>query len=213
MNQKSRQTATSSVEKDFYKLLNNSNFGIDCRNNIDNCTLEPIYDDFPEISYIKNYTTIFNDETFRDFFSPPLLRQEITQTYDAKTFALNKDDPTYEARKKYFERKREEDLDTVNTFEKNKKAKKRKFQSVEEKILDYQDPRKTKMIIEFNDGESASVKSFAAKKKNVIKATTRFMSGKLLLFAKLSLKSFIYTLIETVHFPNDTIKKFTKSTK
>ena len=28
--------------------------------------------------------------------------------------------------KKYFERKKEEDLDVVNTFEKNKKAKKRK---------------------------------------------------------------------------------------
>ena len=36
MNQKSRQKATSSGEKDFYKLCNNSNFGIDCRNNIDN---------------------------------------------------------------------------------------------------------------------------------------------------------------------------------
>ena len=36
MNQKSRQKATSSVEKDFYKLWSNSNFGIDCRNNIDN---------------------------------------------------------------------------------------------------------------------------------------------------------------------------------
>ena len=107
MNKKSRQTATSSVEKDFYKLLNNSNFGIDCRNNIDNCTLEPIYDDFSEIAYIKNYTTIFNDETLRDFFSPPLLRQEIIQTYDAKIFALNKEDPTYEARKKYFESKKE----------------------------------------------------------------------------------------------------------
>ena len=41
------------------------------------------------------------------------------------------------------------------------------------------------MAIEFNDGESASVKSFAVEKKNVIKATTRFMSGKLLMFAKL----------------------------
>ena len=38
MNQKSRQTATSNVEKD----LNNSNFGIDCRNNIDSSTLQPI---------------------------------------------------------------------------------------------------------------------------------------------------------------------------
>ena len=212
MNQKSRQTATSTVEKDFYKLLNNSNFGIDCRNNIDNCVLKPIYDDFSEIAYIKNYTTIFNDETYRDFFSPPLLRQEINQSYDAKIFALNKEDPTYEARKKYFEQKREEDLGTVNTFEKNKKAEKRKFQSVEDKILDCQDPRKTKMIIEFNDGESASVKSFAVKKK-FLEKETRFMSGKFLMFAKLSLKSFIYSLIETLYFPNEIVREIYKSIK
>ena len=68
MNKKSRQTATSNVEKDFYKLLNNSNFGIDCRNNIDNCTLQPIYEIFYEIGYIKNYTTIFSDEAVKDFF-------------------------------------------------------------------------------------------------------------------------------------------------
>ena len=43
MNQKSRQKATSSVKGDFFKLLNNSNFGIDCRNNIDIGILEPIY--------------------------------------------------------------------------------------------------------------------------------------------------------------------------
>ena len=29
-----------------------------------------------------------------------LLREEITQTFNSKTFALNKDEPTYEARKK-----------------------------------------------------------------------------------------------------------------
>ena len=36
MNQKARQKTTSSVERDFYKLLNDSNFGIDCQNNMDN---------------------------------------------------------------------------------------------------------------------------------------------------------------------------------
>ena len=81
MNQKSRQRATSSVERDFYKLPNNSNFGIDCRNNIDNYMLEPLFDDFEEIFYIKKFTTIFNDDTFRDFFSPALLREEIIQTF------------------------------------------------------------------------------------------------------------------------------------
>lgn len=30
MNQKARQKAASSVERDFYKLLNNSKFGIQC---------------------------------------------------------------------------------------------------------------------------------------------------------------------------------------
>ena len=67
MNQKSTQQTTSSVEKDFFKLLNNSNFGIDCRNNIDNCILEPLYDDLAEIFYIKIFTTIFSDDTFRNF--------------------------------------------------------------------------------------------------------------------------------------------------
>ena len=63
------------------------------------------------------------------------------------------------------------------------------------------------MIIEFNDAESASVKYFAVKKKNVIKATARFMSRKLLMFAKLSLKSFIYSLVELLSFPNQQVKE------
>ena len=54
MNQKARQNATSPIERDFYKLLNNANFGIDCRNDIKNCSFEPIYDEINEIAYIKN---------------------------------------------------------------------------------------------------------------------------------------------------------------
>ena len=55
------------------------------------------------------------------------------------------------------------------------------------------------MVIEFNNRESASVKSFAVK-KNEIKVTTRFMLGKLLMFAKRYLESFIYDLVETFSF-------------
>ena len=127
MNQKARQTATSSVEKDFYKLLNNSNFRIDCRNNIDNCYLEPLYDDFSEISCIEKFTTIFKDNTFCNFFSPNLLREETSQTFQAKIFALNKEGITYEARKKYYERKMAEELDAIDTYEKNKKVKKKEI--------------------------------------------------------------------------------------
>ena len=124
MNQKSRQAATSSVEKDFFKLLNNSNFGIDCLNNIDNCILESIYDNLGEISHIKKFTTIFNDDTCRDFFSPEHMKKEIIQTFLGKIFALDKNEPTYDARKEYFENKMDEELDAVESFVKNKNKRK-----------------------------------------------------------------------------------------
>ena len=44
-NQVARQHAKNNVEKDFYKLLNNSNLGYDCRNNLNNCTFIPIFDE------------------------------------------------------------------------------------------------------------------------------------------------------------------------
>ena len=44
MNQKSRQKSKNDIEKDFCKLMNNSNFGCDCRNNLDNCTFVPIFE-------------------------------------------------------------------------------------------------------------------------------------------------------------------------
>ena len=62
MNQKYRQKATSLVERDSYKLLNNTNFGTDCRNNINNCTFEPIYDEIGEIGYIKKIDSTFNNK-------------------------------------------------------------------------------------------------------------------------------------------------------
>ena len=91
-----------------------------------------------------------------------------------------------------------------------KKQKKRNFKDIDEKITFCLDPRKTKMVVKFNDRESASIKSFAVKKINEIKVTTGFMSGKLLMFAKLSLKSFIYDLIEIFCFPQKEIVELYK---
>ena len=41
------------LERDFYKLANNVNFGIDCRSNISNCKLEPIYNEISEINLFE----------------------------------------------------------------------------------------------------------------------------------------------------------------
>ena len=59
----------------------------------------------------------------------------------------------------------QEELDGVDSYEKNKNIKKRIFKEIDEKITDFLDLRKTKMVVEFNDRESARIKSFAAKKK------------------------------------------------
>ena len=66
------------------------------------------------------------------------------------------------------------------------------------------------MIVAFNDREFASIKFFAVKKRSETKLTTRFMSGKLLMFAKLSLKRFIYEISDTFCFPKENIKEIYK---
>ena len=48
MNQKSRQNAKNAIKKDFFRLMNNANFGFDCKNNASNVTFEPIIGEMNE---------------------------------------------------------------------------------------------------------------------------------------------------------------------
>ena len=54
------------------------------------------------------------------------MREEICQEYNSKLLALNKQDPTYQARKQYLENNMEEDLDDVESFEQNMKKERKK---------------------------------------------------------------------------------------
>ena len=85
------------------------------------------------------------------------------------------------------------------------KKKKRKHFQIYDKITDCFDPRKTKMVVKFNNRESASIISFAVRKRSEVKVTSHFMSGKFLFFAKLTLKNFIYEITETFCFPKENI--------
>ena len=62
------------------------------------------------------------------------------------------------------------------------------------------------MIIDLDCESSTSINSLAINKTNAVKSTATFFSVKMLMFAKLSLMSFIYELIETFYFPNDKTK-------
>ena len=77
MNQKARQEAVDKVESDFCKLLNNANFGYDCRNNLDNCTFEPINDEINELSFIKRYHSNLYDQNLRPFITSRILKEDI----------------------------------------------------------------------------------------------------------------------------------------
>ena len=104
--------------------------------------------------------------------------------------------------------KKKEILKQLNVSQKRKKRKHNTqtvVDTIEKKINSCSDIRKNRMLIEFNEYKSSSVKSIAVKANTSIKCTTRFMSEKLLMFAKLSLKSFIYSLVELLSFPEENL--------
>ena len=62
------------------------------------------------------------------------------------------------------------------------------------------------MLLELNTPEGSAVKQIAVKPQTNVKCTTCFLAGKMLMFAKLSLKSFIYQLAEIFTFPDDIVR-------
>ena len=103
-------------------------------------------------------------------------------------------DRFYYAKKENLIQEKNEEIEGIEMF--FKKKRKRKLVStvpdtIENKIKNCEDIRKNKMLIEFNDLKS-SVKFLGLKNQTNIKCSSRLLSGKLLMFAKLSLKSFVY---------------------
>ena len=123
MNQNARKIAKAKVKKDFYKPLNNSNFDNDCRNNIGNCKLELLYDGLDEISCIKKFTNILQDNRFSKFFIVDLLKEQVQAEFQAKSENLDQSDPFYFPIYESLSRKLEEDLGAIEQFSKSRKRK------------------------------------------------------------------------------------------
>ena len=64
-----------------------------------------------------------------------------------------------------------------------------------------------KTIIDFSDQDTASIKALGIKTNDKIKITTRFIKGKMLMFLKVSLKSFVYDIIDIFCFPDEDVKE------
>ena len=129
---------------------------------------------------------------------------------------LDKEDEFYEIKLQTLKTERLTDLESAEKFErKNKKNKKRT------KLTDFTDRKnealtkqKVKSLIDFDEEYSSSIRSIAIEKSSKVNLTTRFLNGKMLMFSKLSIKSFVYDLIDVFMFPNDKIiKRFIRNIK
>ena len=125
MNQKLRQESKNSVEKGFYELMNNSNFGYDCRNNIDNCKFVPIFDEYREVTYINRYHNIF-DKKVSNFITSDILKHKAQEEFNDKLMKLDKEDRFYEIKLQTLEADRKSSLESAEIFEKKLKKKEKK---------------------------------------------------------------------------------------
>ena len=208
MNQYSRQKATNDIEKNFYKLMNNSNFGFDCRNNANNLKFEPLLNEIEELSYIKKYHSLY-DEKVKQFVSSEILEKKINQDFDQELSEIKDNDPFRDIKINEITNRKEINLDALECLKKKeKRGKKRKLKD------DYSDrknsiihDKKIKTMIDFEENNSASIKSLAIKKPTTVKVSSRFIKGKMLMFAKLSIKSFVYDLIDVFCFPDEKIRE------
>ena len=163
MNQKSREQSKNSIEKDFYKSMNNSNFGYDCRNNLDNFKFVPIFDEFKEITCINRYHNIF-DPKVSEFVTSELLRADVEEKYNDRLSKLDKEDRFYEIKLQTIKTERLKDLEAVEKVDQQKKEKRTKlidFIDTENEALTNQ---KVKSLIDFDEEYMSSIKSVLLKK-------------------------------------------------
>ena len=208
MNQKARQNAKNSIETDFFKLMNNANFGYDCRNNLDNCQFVPIFDEMNEVTYLKRYYNYFDMEVSK-FVSCDLIRAEVEEKYNNSVMKLSKDYKFYQVKLTALKAGKQQDLESVEAFEKKNKKMKRK-RTIVDHMSRHEEAYKNSKIkstIDFDEEHTNSIKYLAVGKKSNVKLTTRFMKGKILMFAKTSLQSFVYDMIDVFCFPDQVVQE------
>ena len=208
MNQYARQKAKNDIEKNFYKLMNNLNFGFDCRNNANNLKFEPLINEIEELRYIKKYHSLF-DEKVKQFISSEILEQKITQDFNQEMSEIKDNDQFKNIRITEITNRRDENFDALELLKKKeKRSKKRKVKDdFKDRKTSFLEDRRIKIMIDFEENNCGSIKSLVIKGSTNVKVSSRFIKGKMLMFAKLSIKSFVYDVIDVFCFPNETIKE------
>ena len=116
INQKARQEAVDKVESDFCKLLNNANFGYDCRNNLDNCKFQLINDEINELSFIKRYHSNLYDKNLQPFITARILKEDIDERFNNERQKIKETDKFYAAKIGSIENRRNAENEALESF-------------------------------------------------------------------------------------------------
>ena len=138
-----------------------------------------------------------------------LIKQDIEEKYNNKLIKLDNQDKFYALKLNTINDQRLSDLKAADNLEKKKNKNKKRlnllhFSERKSKALRNQ---KVKAWIEFDEEYSSNIKSLAIKQSHIINLTARYLNGKIFIFSKVSIKSFLYDLINVFMFPNEEIKK------
>ena len=98
-------------------------------------------------------------------------------------------------------------LEVAEKFElqKKKKLKRAKLVDFANRKNEAFTNQKVKILIDFDEEYSSSIRSIAIEKSSKINLTIRILNGKMLMFSKTSIKSFVYDLIDVFMFPDQEI--------
>ena len=170
---------------------------------------EPINDEVQELSFIRKYHKNLFDKDLAPFINSRILQEEITQRFNNEKQKIVDSDPFYSAKIRSIEDRRFAEQEALDKFkQKEKKGKKRTIlQSYSERIDIANKNQKIKTIIDFSDQDTASIKSLDVKTSDKIKITTHFIKGKMLMFSKISLKAFVYDLIDHFCFLDEEVQE------
>ena len=143
------------------------------------------------------------------FVTTDLVKQNIEEKFNDKLANLKKDDQFYNIKLETIQNKRLSSLEAAAKIDGSKKKNKKRA-----KLVDYSERKKEaltnqkiKSLIDFDEQYSASIKSLSIQKNAKINLKTRFLNGKMLMFSKVSIKSFVYDIIDVFMFPNEETKQ------